>query len=73
MWYKEYSATAENSEKYVGEATNNFNKVLAPSKGNDVIKNIDTNKNSIQDIGNSINDIKNEITDAIVEYSNYIL
>ena len=71
-WYKEYSATAENSEKYVGEATENFNKVLDPSEGNDVIKSIDTIKNNVQDIGNSINDIKNGVADAIVEYSNYI-
>ena len=72
LWYKEYSATAENSEKYVGEATENFNKVLDPSEGNDVIKSIDTIKNNVQDIGNSINDIKNGVADAIVEYSNYI-
>ena len=72
IWYKEYSATAENSEKHIGEATEKFNKVLAPNEENDVIKSIDTIKNNVQDIGNSINDIKNGVADAIVEYSNYI-
>lgn len=72
MWYKEYSATAENSEKYIGEATEKFNQVLAPNEENDVIKSVDTIKNNVQDIGNSINDIKNGIGDAIIEFSNYI-
>ena len=72
LWYKEYSATAENSEKYIGEATENFNKVLDENEGNDVIKGIDSIKSNVQDIGNSINDIKNGIADSIIDYSSHI-
>jgi TolA-binding protein len=69
IWFKQYSLTAENSEKYIGEATDQFTTVL---EGNDVTDSIAEVQSSINEIGDSINEIKDGIASSIVDSSNYI-
>ena len=53
-WFKRYSLTADNSEKYINDATDKFTNVL---EGNDAIDNINEVQNSINEIGDSINEV----------------
>ena len=69
IWFKQYSLTAENSEKYIGDATEQFTTVL---EGNDVTESIGEVQSSINEIGDSINEIKDGIATSIVDMSNYI-
>jgi TolA-binding protein len=69
IWFKQYSLTAENSEKYIGEATDQFTTVL---EGNDVTGSIAEVQSSINEIGDSMNEIKDGIASSIVDSSNYI-
>ena len=68
-WFKQYSTTAENSEKYIGNATEKFQTIL---QGDTITSNIDELKNSVNEIGDSISEISDGISDGILEYSDYI-
>ena len=68
-WYTEYSLIAEQSKRYIDDASDNFDKILSDPQ---VTSSLDDVKDSVQSIGDSINDVKNSIADVIVDYSDTI-
>ena len=68
-WYTEYSLIAEQSKKYIDDASENFDKILS---GPQVTSSLNDVKDSVKSIGDSINDVKNSIADVIVDYSDTI-
>ncbi|MBP3800503.1 MAG: hypothetical protein J6I85_00485, partial [Clostridia bacterium] len=68
-WYTEYSLIAEQSKKYIDDASENFDKIIRDPQ---VTSSLNDVKDSVKSIGDSINDVKNSIADVIVDYSDTI-
>ena len=68
-WYEEYSAIADNSEREIEEAINNFRTNLIDG---DITSSLEDAKTPVNDIRGSIEEISDGVSTNIIEYSDYI-
>lgn len=68
-WYEEYKIIADESDRNLQTAADNFYEII---NGGSVTGYLDEIKDSVDEMGKSVKEVKDSMADSIVEYSDYI-